>query len=83
MKLQGSDETQAEFPLMTVGISCFNAENTIARAIESAMKQDWCNKEIVIVDDASTDGSAAMLQKIAQQHPGLRVIRQTVQDCHC
>ena len=68
---------------MTVGISCFNAENTIARAIESAMKQDWCNKEIVIVDDASTDGSAAMLQKIAQQHPGLRVIRQTVQDCHC
>ena len=80
MKLQGSDETQAEFPLMTVGISGFNAENTIARAIESAMKQDWCNKEIVIVDDASTDGSAAMLQEMAQQHPGLRVIRQTANE---
>jgi|SRR6516162_4276543 len=77
MKLQEL-ETQAAFPLITVGISCFNAENTIARAIKSALKQDWCNKEIVVVDDASTDASAAVLQEMAREHPGLRVTRHTI-----
>ena len=69
---------QPEFPLITVGITCFNAADTIARAIESAMKQDWPNKEIVVLDDASTDGSEAVLQEMARQHPGLRIIRHEV-----
>ena len=66
---------QPEFPLITVGITCFNAADTIARAIESATKQDWPNKEIVVVDDASTDGSEAVLRAMTRQHPGFRVIR--------
>jgi glycosyltransferase involved in cell wall biosynthesis len=66
---------QPEFPLITVGVTCFNAADTIARAIESALKQDWPNKEIVVVDDASTDSSEAVLQAMAQHHPGFRVIR--------
>jgi glycosyltransferase involved in cell wall biosynthesis len=74
-KCQGPDPIQPGFPLITVGITCFNAANTIGRAIASAMKQDWPNKEIVVVDDASTDGSGAVLQEMARQHPGLRVIR--------
>ena len=48
------DNTQ---PLITVGITCFNAEDTIARAVTSAFKQNWPNLEIVIVDDCSSDSS--------------------------
>jgi glycosyltransferase involved in cell wall biosynthesis len=68
------DTSQPEFPRITIGITCFNAEDTIVRAINSAIKQDWPNKEIIVVDDASTDRSQALLHEIARQHPGLRVI---------
>jgi glycosyltransferase involved in cell wall biosynthesis len=74
-KSQGGDRIKAEFPLITIGVTYFNAATTIARAIESALKQDWPNKEIIVVDDASTDGSEAVLQEMARKHPGLRVIR--------
>jgi glycosyltransferase involved in cell wall biosynthesis len=64
-----------QLPLITVGITCFNAADTIGRAIESAMKQEWPNKEIIVVDDASTDGSGAMLLEMARHRSGLRVFR--------
>jgi glycosyltransferase involved in cell wall biosynthesis len=72
------ESSQPEFPRITIGITCFNAADTIARAIESAMKQDWPNKEIIVVDDASTDDSGAVLKAMTRQHPGLRVIRHQV-----
>jgi len=48
-----------DFPLVTIGLTCFNAYDTVARAISSALAQDWPNIELLIVDDASTDGSLA------------------------
>ncbi len=44
-------------PLITIGITCFNAIDTIDAAIQSAFNQDWENTEIILCDDYSTDGS--------------------------
>jgi glycosyltransferase involved in cell wall biosynthesis len=49
--------------LVTIGITCFNASKTIERAINSAINQDWTNKEIIIVDDNSEDDSAEIIKK--------------------
>lgn len=57
-----------ELPLITIGMTCFNAQDTIAAAIESALSQDYLNKEIVIVDDGSSDDSRALLEKFAQKN---------------
>jgi glycosyltransferase involved in cell wall biosynthesis len=38
-------------PLVTIGLTCFNASDTVARAISSALAQDWPNIELLIVDD--------------------------------
>ena len=46
---------------VTIGITCFNAEKTISKAIDGALNQDWFNKEIIIVDDASTDSSLKII----------------------
>ena len=34
-----------ESPLVTIGLTCFNCERTIERALKSAINQDWENKE--------------------------------------
>jgi glycosyltransferase involved in cell wall biosynthesis len=56
-------------PLITVGITCFNAEDTIARAVTSAFKQNWPNLEIVIVDDCSTDSSREIIENLIKDRP--------------
>jgi glycosyltransferase involved in cell wall biosynthesis len=43
---------------VTIGIPTFNREMWIANAIESALEQTWPNKEVIVVDDGSTDRTA-------------------------
>jgi glycosyltransferase involved in cell wall biosynthesis len=62
-------------PLVTIGLTCFNAHDTIARAISSVRAQDWPNIEVLIVDDASTDGSLACAQAAIAGDPRARIIR--------
>lgn len=61
-------------PLITIGITCFNASKTIERAIDSALSQDWPNLEVVVVDDGSNDGSQKILARRAAADPRLRII---------
>jgi glycosyltransferase involved in cell wall biosynthesis len=60
--------------LVTIGITCFNAEETIERALESAVNQDWTNCEIVLVDDCSTDESVQIANVFAYNHRHIRII---------
>jgi glycosyltransferase involved in cell wall biosynthesis len=50
-------------PLVSILIPCFNAERWIAQAIESALAQTWAHKEIIVVDDGSTDLSLDVIQQ--------------------
>jgi O-antigen/teichoic acid export membrane protein/glycosyltransferase involved in cell wall biosynthesis len=62
-------------PKITIAITCFNAEDTISDAIASAQAQDWPNLEIVVADDASTDGSWAVLCALAERDERILLIR--------
>jgi cellulose synthase/poly-beta-1,6-N-acetylglucosamine synthase-like glycosyltransferase len=42
---------------VTIGIPVFNCETWVANAIQSALEQTWPDKEIIVVDDGSTDRS--------------------------
>lgn len=65
---------KADLPLITIGVTCYNAEETIGRAVESALAQDWAHKEIIVVDDCSTDGSVAVVERLAANHKSIRLI---------
>ena len=68
-------QTADTAPMITIGLTCYNAEDTIERGILGALEQSWPNVEILVVDDCSTDGSWALLLRIARDHPAIRIIR--------
>lgn len=67
--------TAIDGPLVTIGITCYNAEDTIARAVASARAQDWPNIEILVVDDLSGDNSYAVLEALAAEDTRIRLVR--------
>jgi glycosyltransferase involved in cell wall biosynthesis len=50
-------------PLVSVLIPCFNAERWVAQAVESALAQTWPEKEIIVIDDGSTDRSLEVIRQ--------------------
>jgi glycosyltransferase involved in cell wall biosynthesis len=54
-------------PLVSILIPAYNAEEFIADAIRSAIAQTWQDKEIIVVDDGSTDGTAEVARGFASK----------------
>ena len=46
---------------VSILIPCYNAERWIAQCIESALAQTWPDKEVIVIDDGSTDGSLPII----------------------
>mgnify|MGYP000630867450 CR=1 FL=1 len=61
--------------LVTVGITAFDAVDSIKEAVSSAISQTWRPIEIVIVDDCSNDGTWELLQQLALDHNEIRLFR--------
>ena len=48
---------------LSVIIPCFNEKNTIVNIVNAVRESNFMDKEIIIVDDCSTDGTREILQK--------------------
>jgi glycosyltransferase involved in cell wall biosynthesis len=57
-------------PLVSVLIASYNHARFLDETIGSVLAQTYQNWELLITDDASTDDSAAVLRRYAEQHPG-------------
>ncbi len=60
----------ADLPLVSISIITFNQIEFIRETLDSALGQDYENLEVVVSDDASTDGTAEVIQEYAQKYPG-------------
>ena len=61
-------------PLVTIVVPAYNAEPYIDRCIGSLVSQTYRNLEIIIVDDGSTDATAAMCDAWAEKDGRIRVV---------
>lgn len=69
--------SKADNVFISIIIPARNAENTLRDAAESALRQSASNSdyEIIIIDDASTDGTWALMQELAAKADNVRILR--------
>jgi len=60
--------------LVSILIPAYNSERWIGDTMASALRQRWPNKEIIVVDDGSRDGTLAVARRF--ESPAVKVISQ-------
>lgn len=59
--------------MISVLIPTYNQENFIQQTIMSGMNQTYKDIEILVGDDASTDGTAQVVEKLAKQDDRIKL----------
>ncbi len=82
MRIDLKNETQEKNPLVSCIIPNYNNSALVSQTVESCLNQTYSHKEIIVVDDGSTDDSLATLGQfgdaitlIAQENCGVSVAR--------
>lgn len=63
-------------PKISIIIPVYNVEKYLSAAVKSVVNQTYENKEIILVDDGSTDQSGKICDEYAEQYDCIKVIHQ-------
>lgn len=72
----GTGAREAATPLVSIGLPVYNGENFLRQALVSLCAQTAEGLEIVISDNASTDGTEAICREFAARDARIRYVRQ-------
>ena len=61
-------------PLVTIICLCYNQKDFVQEAVQSVIEQDYPYIELIIVDDASTDGSQDLIKDLARKRPKIKTL---------
>jgi cellulose synthase/poly-beta-1,6-N-acetylglucosamine synthase-like glycosyltransferase len=61
-------------PFVSIIVAARNEENTIRQLLESLLRQSYPHKEIIIINDRSTDKTAALIADFQKSFPGIKQI---------
>ncbi|MGA0545069.1 glycosyltransferase family 2 protein [Brevundimonas sp. VNH65] len=73
-----ASEAVTSGPKVSVLMPARNAEDTLVAAATSILNQSWRNLELLIVDDASTDATGAVIQELARRDPRVKAFSSPV-----
>lgn len=68
-------------PYFSILFPAYNAQDTVARALDSVLSQDFDDWELVAINDGSTDATLSILEDYAQRDERIRVISQENGGC--
>jgi glycosyltransferase involved in cell wall biosynthesis len=63
-------------PLVSIVIPVFNDEEVIAGALDSCLRQTLLAIEVIVIDDASSDGTTAVVERYLERDSRVRLVRQ-------
>jgi len=63
-----------EQPLVSVICLCYNHERFVAEAIQSVIDQTYASIQLIVVDDASTDSSPAIIIDLVAKYPFIETL---------
>lgn len=63
-------------PRLTVGLPVYNGHRYLSEALDSLLGQSFTDFELIISDNASTDGTEEICRRYAAEDPRIRYIRQ-------
>lgn len=64
----------ATAPLISVVLPAYNAEETILETLQSVLEQTYRYMEVLVVDDGSSDSTAAIVERVAKSDRRVRLI---------
>ncbi|MGF1623719.1 MAG: glycosyltransferase family 2 protein [Alphaproteobacteria bacterium] len=70
-------EIEPQAPKVTILVTTYNKQDFIARTIDSALAQTELSLEVLVVDDASTDETCAVVRSLMQHDRRIRLIALT------
>lgn len=65
-------------PWVSVICTSYNHEAYVQQALQSVADQDYPNVELIVIDNGSTDCTAACIATFAQSHPAIRYVLNSV-----
>lgn len=71
----------APAPRFSLVMPAYNAAATLGRAIDSVLAQEYCEFELIVVDDGSADDTLAIAHGYERTDPRVRVIVQAHAGC--
>ncbi|WP_019571048.1 glycosyltransferase family 2 protein [Thioalkalivibrio sp. ALE11] len=71
-------ETTVRAPVFSVVMPAHNAEAHLRDAVESVRAQTFPDWELLVADDASSDGTGALVEALASEDSRIRVLRRNV-----
>ena len=66
----------AGVPRLSVGVPVYNGEEYLAQALDSLLAQTYTDFELIVSDNASTDGTEEICRERAAADPRVRYVRQ-------
>ena len=57
-------------PPVSIGLPVYNGERYLAEALDSILAQDFCNFELIISDNGSTDATRDICETYARRGAG-------------
>ena len=61
-------------PLVSVLIPCFNEEKVIVSSVERILASSWPRLDVIVLDDGSSDATAARVREAFGDHPTVRLL---------
>jgi glycosyltransferase involved in cell wall biosynthesis len=73
--LQSGQATTRKPPRVTIGLPVYNGERWLTESVDSILAQTFRDFELIICDNASTDGTEAICRHYAESDPRVRYSR--------